>query len=93
MLFKVFSFYDAKAEAYMSPFMMHKRGEAIRAFSDAANDPKSFISSHPEDYFLYEIATFDNATGVYVSLDNKVSVGCALDFVSSRGTNEDSKGS
>jgi len=80
MIFKVFSFYDAKAEAYMSPFMMHKRGEAIRAFADAANDPKSFIHAHPEDYFLYEIATFDSSSGTYSPLENKVSVGCALDF-------------
>lgn len=81
MVLKVFSVYDAKAEAFMPPFMYSTKGQAIRVFADSINDSNCVLSKHPEDYTLFEIATFDEELGVYVSLDVKVSLGLALEFL------------
>lgn len=84
MKLKVFSIYDSKAEYYMTPFMCGTKGEALRIFSDAANDPQSFISKHPADYTLFEIAGFDRETGKYESLLTNVPFGLAHEFVTSK---------
>lgn len=77
---KVFTVYDSKVETYLQPFQARTKGEAIRSFADAVMDQKSQISQHPEDFTLFEIATYDDTTGVYTSLDAKISLGCAIEF-------------
>jgi len=79
MILKVFSVYDDKAEAYMSPFYFHSRGQAIRAFSDTANDENSQLHKHSGDFTLFCIADFDDATGLIVNLKH-VNLGCALEY-------------
>lgn len=64
MIVKIFSIRDAKAEAYMQPFMMQTRGQAIRSFGDHARDVSSQVSKHPEDYALFEIGEFDDNAGI-----------------------------
>lgn len=80
MIFKVFTVYDSKAGAYLSPFMFSSKGEALRAFVDAVNDEKSLFYKHPEDYTLFEIATFDNISAKYDSLLTPLSMGVAVEF-------------
>ncbi len=63
MIAKMFSIYDQKAQAYNAPFCFAAAGQAIRAFADLADDPQSNIFKHPEDYTLYEIGVYDDATG------------------------------
>lgn len=81
MVLKVFAVYDSKASAYLPPFMMHTQGQAIRAFSDTVNAKDSILSKHPEDYTLFEVATFEETTAVYVNHEAKLSLGLALEFV------------
>lgn len=56
---------DLAIQAYGMPFYVHTKGEAIRSFSDEVNrtDGKSAVAQHPEDYELYELGTYDEATG------------------------------
>ena len=61
---KMFSIYDHKAKAYGLPFYQRQSGEAIRSFSDLANDEKSNVCKHPEDYTLFLLGDFDESTGV-----------------------------
>lgn len=82
MISKVFCVYDSKMEAYMNPFLMATKGQAIRAFSDTANDPQSAFSKHPEDYTLFEIGEYDDSTGRYAMYDAKIALGIALEFKS-----------
>lgn len=63
MITKIFAIYDQKAEAYLQPFFMATRGLAIRAIQDAAKDPKSQFSQHPQDFTLYEIGVFSDVHG------------------------------
>lgn len=80
MLLKVFCIYDSKAEAYLQPFFMMARGEAVRAFQTAVNDPQTNFCKHPSDYTLFEIGTFDQSSGNVAPYEAKVSLGLALEF-------------
>jgi len=59
----VFAVYDEKAAAYLAPFFMNARGEALRAFGDAVGDPSHGFCKHAEDYVLYFIGEYDPALG------------------------------
>ena len=49
MKLNVYSVFDSKAAMYRTPFFMHRDAEAIRAFSDLANDANSLVAAHPEE--------------------------------------------
>jgi hypothetical protein len=77
----IYSVYDSKAEAYLPPFFLPTKAAALRAFGDAALDPKHQFAAHPEDYTLFELGTYDETTGVIVPHDfGKLGLGSALDF-------------
>lgn len=61
---KMFSVYDIKAAVFSSPFTSIRNETAIRDFTNACNDPDSMLSKNPGDYHLYELAEFDDYTGV-----------------------------
>lgn len=82
MILNIFSIYDSKAEAYMQPFFMKTKGEAVRAFSDLVRDPQSMVSKHPEDYVLFEIGSFDDQKAEICVLDSPRSLGVAIEYVS-----------
>lgn len=83
MMLKIYAVYDQKAEAYMRPFFTGTRGLAIRSVVDLMNDKQSFAASHPEDFFLFELGTYDDSNGVVAS--KVVSLGCLLEFGSKGG--------
>jgi len=60
MIHKAFTIYDTKTEAYLRPFFCIRTPEAIRTFTDAVNDTNSPFYKHSEDFFLYEIGTWDD---------------------------------
>lgn len=80
MKYKVFCIYDVKVGAYMQPFLMQTKGQALRAFTDLANDGQSQISKHPEDFTLFQIAEYDESEGTYTNEMAKISLGTALEF-------------
>jgi len=57
---KVYTIFDSKTAAYLQPFYLRSNGEAIRAFTEAVNDPKSTFYKYPEDFILFEIGTWDD---------------------------------
>jgi hypothetical protein len=78
---KVFVVYDSKAEAYLNPFIVRTRGEALRMWVDIVNDDQGPFKKHPGDYTLFEIAEYDSSTAQYRNLEAKSSLGLALDFL------------
>lgn len=72
---------DTAAEAYLPPFFMQSRGAALRAFADAVKDPQHQFAKHPEDYFLFEMGTFDEQTGIFTPYETLESVARAIDYV------------
>lgn len=58
-----FAVYDEKASAFLPPFFMSTRGQAVRAFMDECRRPESAFAAHLEDYTLFGIGTYDQASG------------------------------
>lgn len=81
MIWQIFTVYDIKAEAYLRPFYEQTKGSAIRAFSDACNDPNHHFHKHAEDYVLIQLGTYDDSTGEIVRFDIAETVGKALDYL------------
>lgn len=75
----VFVLWDSKAESYLRPFFLQKKGEALRMFQDLANDPQSEICKHAGDYTLMEIAEYDQETGVIAPYKTFKNWGTALE--------------
>lgn len=70
MKLQAFSVYDSMVEAFMPPFFVRARGEAMRLFMDLANDASTNVGKHPMDFMLMWIGEFDDKSGSVVALDN-----------------------
>jgi len=67
MIKTVYAVYDAAVRAYMNPMLMRNDGEAMRAFVDAVKDQTTSLNKHPQDYSLFKLAIFNDASGEYVN--------------------------
>ncbi len=76
----VYTIYDSKAEAYMTPFFVDKDGQALRDFQDVVQNPETPFAKHPEDYTLFKIGTYDPNTAQLKPLETPVSMGLAIEF-------------
>lgn len=72
---------DVKAEFFGDPILLDNDAMARRLFFDAARDPNSPLSKHPEDYALYLVGTYDARTAVISALDTPVHLGNASEAV------------
>lgn len=80
MELKVFSVYDIKSKVFSTPFFMLTSGAAIRGFSDLANDNNTTVAKHPEDYQLYQIATFDDEKAIFTAKQPVDLIATAAEF-------------
>lgn len=83
MLLKVYSIYDSKVEAYLPPLFFKSKGEFLRSFGEAVNDPKSTISKYPSDYTAFELGSWDDCKCIFDLYKVPVSLGLALEFIKS----------
>lgn len=83
MLLKIVSVKDSAAQAFNRPFFVPATALAIRSFKDEVNrvDASNDMNRHPDDFELYELAEFDDATGVVVPLERPVMVARAKDML------------
>ena len=81
MILKVFSVYDSKVEAYMTPFFMHSKGQAIRSFMDTIADSNTQFAKHPEDFTLFLLGDYDDQTGKFVMSATPMSCGTAVELL------------
>lgn len=80
MLTKVFVVFDSATKAYMTPFFMHSRGQAIRAFTDTVNDPATIFARHAADFTLFELGTYEDENASFV-IGTHVNLGKAIEFL------------
>jgi len=80
MISHMFAIYDTKAGYYKNPFMLRSKGEAIRGFTDLANDLNTEIGRHPEDFCLFVLGEFDSDKGEFKNRIAPESLGLALDY-------------
>lgn len=81
MKLRVFTVFDAKALAYLPPFFMGEIGAAVRAFKECANDGTHMFGKHPEDFTLFCLGVWDDATAVFEPLPAHLPCGKALEYV------------
>lgn len=81
MIKKIFTCFDQKAQLYTRPFFYVQLAEALRSFSDCANDQAHEIGRHPSDYTLMEIGTFDETTATIVAYDTPKAHGTAVEYL------------
>jgi len=88
MKLNVYSIFDSAAKAYTNPFFMHNDGLAIRAFSDNVNsEQENNISKHPDQFTLFRIGEFDDASGE-IKTDIVKSLGTGLQYQEKTGLDE-----
>lgn len=81
MKMRCYSVFDLKVGAFAAPFFMRSNAEAIRAFSDTVNDSSTSLNRHPEDYCLYCIADWDDASGELSALEPSEMLGKAIEYL------------
>lgn len=59
---------DTAARVFGIPFVVQATAQAVRSLRDEVNSStsESDVRKHPSDFELYEVATFDDETGVVV---------------------------
>lgn len=80
MLQKMFVIYDSKTEAYLTPFFMPSKGDAIRALSSLVADVSHNFGKYPEDFTLFEIGSWNNSDCKFVLHEAKHSIGVLVEF-------------
>lgn len=64
MIYILCAIHDRSIDAYVNLHCVRAEGQAIRQFQDAINDPNAgTLRTHPDDYDLYRVGTFDDDTG------------------------------
>ncbi|AXH75077.1 MAG: nonstructural protein [Microviridae sp.] len=80
MIKYLYSIYDNKAKAFSNPFTSVNDHTAVRDFQRAATDPNSDICRFPEDYTLFQIASFNDENAVLDYKSQIVNLGIASSF-------------
>lgn len=69
MKLHVYSVFDKAVGAYLQPFYARSQGEALRSFSEAANNGTSNFAKYPLDFTLVRLGEFDDNSGVFLTND------------------------
>lgn len=67
MLHEVFAVYDSKADVFGPPILAPAVGAAKRSFVESCSDSSTALAKYPEDFALYHLGTYDDATGLMSS--------------------------
>lgn len=80
MIYGIFAIKDAKT-AFMPCTVDYNNDSAIRNFEHAVCTSDSLMASHPGDYALYKLATYDTETGMITADDLPVQIADAASIV------------
>lgn len=69
MIHQIYVVKDTKADSYTVPMFFQNNAVAIREMERAASQPGSQYQTHPEDFILFHIGSFDQGTGEMYSED------------------------
>ena len=78
---KVYAVLDIKLGEYLSPMHFASPGVAERALNNAVNAKEGEFASHPADFALYELGSFDSVTGKFDNHPNPVHIVNAISLV------------
>lgn len=60
MILEMYTVLDRAVKAYLQPFYVRSRGEALRSFSDTVNQKDHQFNKHAADYSLWFLGVFDD---------------------------------
>lgn len=86
---KVYAPFDSKLQVWMQPMFFLHPGQAERMWRELALDGQSILSKHPNDFTLFQIGEFDDATGVLTPFVPPVQFMTASAAISSGGSQPD----
>lgn len=66
-MLNIYSIYDIKAAAHLTPFFLPNDATAKRAFINCISDPDHAFGRNPEDYALIYHGQFDDQNGKFES--------------------------
>lgn len=69
MIMHVFAVFDKQIGAFLPPFHCRSKGEAIRSFTEAVNDPGKTFGKYAIDYSLVSLGQWDDNTGLFTGGD------------------------
>lgn len=81
MVLSVFSVFDSKVQAFLTPFFVANKAVALRSFMTACQDVSTDFHRYAGDYTLFEIGLWDSETGDWMPLDAKINLGLASQFI------------
>ncbi len=79
--FMVYSVYDSKVGAFLTPFFCRNRAVALRSFMSACQDTSSDFYRYAGDYTLFEIGEWCSVEGKWSPLEAKANLGLASQFI------------
>lgn len=81
MRYNAYAIFDNKAGYFNVPFFMHSQGEALRAFTDLANDRSTSVGRHPSDFVLFQVGTYETESGELLPMQPHINLGLAASLV------------
>lgn len=80
MKLNVYTVYDDAAAAYLQPFFFSTNAQAIRGFSELANDANHAFCKYAGQYTLFHLGSFDQDTGLFDLHATPHMLGKAIEF-------------
>lgn len=81
MLHKIVVLYDAKAEAFHKPVFAVSDAVALRSFSDACKESNTDFAKYPEDFSIFSLGEYNDATATFDIRQAPLELAKALAFV------------
>lgn len=67
---------DRATQTFEKPWFVLHLNQAIRHFTDGINQKDTAMNAHPDDYDLWSLGTWDDATGKFNSIEpTQIAVG------------------
>lgn len=76
----MFSIFDDKAKAYLSPFFLPTMAMGQRVFRDAVNDPQTNFYKNPGDYTLFCLGAWNQTTCAFELESANINVANGLEL-------------
>ncbi len=77
----VFSVFDSKVGAFLTPFFCRNRAVALRSFMSACQDSSSDFCRYSGDFSLFEIGEWFPDSGELHMFEAKLNLGLASQFI------------
>lgn len=65
MILEAYSVMDKAVNAFLQPFFCRSKGEAIRSFGQAVNEPGHQFNKHYADYVLFYVGQWNDLSGTF----------------------------